>query len=175
MTQQKRTGLIHVWGKCTVPCALAAGIVMSAGSFAAAPVYAEPAQEATVERTQAAEPVVSSETLTPRQFRFADVSADTQGITWKSSNSDVASVNAAGLIEAHKVGAAEVTGERDGAVVSRVTVNVIEKSYADSFDVMQDRWLRRVVGAAPSDGALDASDAALMKYAQKQVDDGRAN
>lgn len=175
MTQQNRSGLIHVWGKCAVPCALAAGIVMSAGSFAAAPVYAEPAQETTVERAQATEPEVSSETLTPRQFRFADVSADTQGITWKSSNSDVASVNAAGLIEARKVGAAEVTGERDGAVVSRVTVNVIEKSYADSFDVMQDRWLRRVVGVAPSDGALDASDAALMKYAQKQVDDGRAN
>lgn len=175
MTQQMGTGLIHVWSRRAVPYALAAGIVMSVGSLAAVPAYAEPLQETSLEQDQASDPLTSTENLTPRQFRFAELPDDGQGITWKSSDSNVAIVGETGLIRAAGVGTAEVTGERDGVVVSRVTVNVIEKTYADSFDVMQDRWLRRVVGAAPSDGALDASDAALMKYAKKQVEDGRAN
>ena len=118
-----------------------------------------------------------SRTLTTRQFFFADdAGQDAGSLTWSSDNESVATVNEEGLVKAKAVGRATIEArDGSGTLVSSAIVTVEKPAYNQSFDVMQDRWLRRIVGAASADGPIDVSDTALKAYAEKQLADAQTN
>ena len=69
-------------------------------------------------------------------------------VTWTSSNPEVASIEQNGKIKCHTVGdtVITVTSKEDLNVKGEITVHVTTPSYNSQYDIMHDRWLRRVVG-----------------------------
>lgn len=117
-----------------------------------------------------------SMSLTTRQFRFADDGGqDAASLVWESSDEAVATVNEEGLVTAVAPGTATITASGESGVVSTTEVTVAEPAYSADYDLMQDRWLRRIVGSTPSEGPLDMSDDALVTYANKQLADAQGN
>lgn len=159
--------------KCAGIAGLLAFSLFGVGVISPAEAIAEPLPEGAV-TTSVVEQSIS---LTTRQFRFADNGdLDVTSLTWESSDEDVATVNEEGLVIAVAPGEAIVTAtDASGVTVSTTTVSVAESAYSEDYDLMQDRWLRRIVGAAPSDGALDMSDEELVSYAQAQIVDAESN
>lgn len=69
-------------------------------------------------------------------------------VTWTSSNPEVASVEQNGKVKCHTVGdtVITVTSVEDPNVKGEITVHVTTPSYNSQYDIMHDRWLRRVIG-----------------------------
>lgn len=69
-------------------------------------------------------------------------------VTWTSSNPEVASIEQNGKIKCHTVGDTVITviSKEDLNVKGEITVHVTTPSYNSQYDIMHDRWLRRVVG-----------------------------
>lgn len=69
-------------------------------------------------------------------------------VTWSSSNPEVVSVNQNGLIQAHAKGDAiiRVVSKEDANVSGSLQVSIKEPTYSANYDIMKDRWIRRVVG-----------------------------
>ena len=170
--------LPHSWNCPAIKMAacfvLAAGMTVPVRALAQ-PLHTVVESQGLAMHSVSTDTIDSSIQLNTRQFRFLDASEEDGAMVWTSSNEDVATVSAQGLVEARGVGSAEIAGSVDGTVVAHVAVTVTDADYASDFDVMQDRWLRRVVGAAPGDGPLDSADEALVSYAWKQIEAGREN
>lgn len=107
--------------------------------------------------------------LTSRDKRFANYSVyPSQAINpdlevvWTSSDESIARVNKNGLIECQKVGTAIITvsSKENPAIQSSMKVVVEPTNYVADYDIMHDRWLRRVVG----DETMDLSDKDVKAY-----------
>lgn len=158
-------------------CAVTPAVAMAEPASDAQAAQAQSAEATgTAELAVASDAVETKVSLTTRQFRFADDAGyEADELTWTSDNAAVATVNEEGLVTAVAPGTATVTATHDGTVVSTTTVSVAKPDYASAYDTMQDRWLRRIVGTTPSEGAIDTSDSALVAYAQAQIADAASN
>lgn len=154
---------------CQLACVAVMAATLVGGTVCARVACAEPSDATTSATT--ADNSAHKVALTTRQLRFADAGdKDPATLVWTTTNESVATVTSDGLIQARGVGMAEVVAKSaDGALVSRTEVTVSAPTYAHDFDVMQDRWQRRIVGGTPYDQPLDASDTALIAYAQRQI------
>lgn len=107
-------------------------------------------------------------TLTPRDIRFLDytvyptnaVNPDV-AVTWSSSNENVATVDQNGKVTCKSIGEAiiTVTSVEDKNVKGQITIQVTNPNYNSQYDLMHDRWLRRVVGEN-----LDLNDENIAAY-----------
>src|SRR5699024_3657246 len=87
-----------------------------------------------------------------RDTRFLEYTVYTEnaehkdvGVTWTSSNPEVASVEQNGKVKCHTVGdtVITVTSIEDPNVKGEITVHVTTPSYNSQYDIMHNRWLRR--------------------------------
>ena len=84
-------------------------------------------------------PAVRSYSPTAGEGRTATVSPESatdKSLTWSSSDPDVASVNADGLVTAHKPGTAVITvATGDGGFTASCTVNVVPEYIPETHDI----------------------------------------
>lgn len=117
-------------------------------------------------------------TLTMRDRRFAlPADGNAAAYVWQSSDTSVASVDEAGLIKPQKTGVTTITGtpvENLDAPSVHVAVTVVDFNYNTDYNLMKDRWIRRIAGTAPADPALNASDSSVKIYAAQLIKQGHS-
>lgn len=107
-------------------------------------------------------------TLTPRDVRFLEytvyptnaVNPDLE-VKWSSSNENVATVDQNGKVTCQGIGETviTVTSVEDENVKGQITIKVTNPNYNSQYDLMHDRWLRRVIGED-----LDLNDKNIAAY-----------
>ena len=63
------------------------------------------------------------------------LSADQQGVTWKSSDATIASVDNNGLVTAVKFGSVTIAAEKEGFNAGKITINVVRPAASAAFDL----------------------------------------
>ena len=63
------------------------------------------------------------------------LSADQQGVSWKSSDETIATVSTSGLVTAVKFGSAVISAEKEGFNAGKITINVVRTEVSGSFDL----------------------------------------
>lgn len=85
-----------------------------------------------------------------------------QDVRWESLNEDIFTVNDKGLVSAHKVGIGtlKVSLVSNPSIYSEMEIRVIDEPVKESYKVMSDKWLKRIIG----DTSLDLSDPDITQY-----------
>lgn len=63
------------------------------------------------------------------------LSADKDGVTWKTSDESVATVSDKGLVTAIKFGTVTITAEKEGFNAGKITINVVRPAASAAFDL----------------------------------------
>lgn len=66
--------------------------------------------------------------------------ADQEGVSWKSSDEKVATVDASGLVTAVAFGTAEISAEKAGFTAGKVTINVVRSDPSLTIDMTTDSY-----------------------------------
>lgn len=106
--------------------------------------------------------------LTARDKRFLEYNVYPENainpdvaVNWSSSDESIATVDEHGYVDVLAQGDVVITvqSKEDAAVKGSLTIHATKANYSESYDMMKDRWLRRVVGED-----LDMSDPDIAAY-----------